>query len=213
VAALSETSGAAAGSASDWISSMRNKNPAVKAKDAPPPQPAAGRAAKKGAAAKKAPAAAAKDAYSAADLGGLNVAHSAAAFAAGSSTILTLADAEILETGAGGAAEGLNEDGGINLENANLAEEERRRKLLKKKREVAAHAQGGAYDDDEFEELGGSGVPSSSKGGGLLNKYDDDEGGAGFTLGGGGAFDVDPDKGMSDFDRQAAGKATSLTAE
>jgi hypothetical protein len=56
-------------------------------------------------------------------------------------------------------------------------------------------------------------VPSSSKGGGLLNKYDDDEGGAGFTLGGGGAFDVDPDKGMSDFDRQAAGKATSLTAE
>ena len=69
-----------------------------------------------------------------------------------------------------------------------------------------------AYDDDEFDELGGSGVSQSANAASsLLNKYDEDSSnGAGFTLTSGGIFAADPDADMTDFDKQAAGKAMSL---
>jgi len=141
VKALSETTGAASSSADDWVKSMRAKNPAKKIKSLPTTtkadkanakQTPASAIASETASASAPPA----DAYSSTDLHGHNIKHSAAAFEAGSSTILTLADSNILDTNDSGAYEGLNEDEGINLENVNLADEERIKQAKKKKQQV-----------------------------------------------------------------------------
>jgi U4/U6.U5 tri-snRNP-associated protein 1 len=217
--ALSDTSGAAAGSAEDWVNAMRAKNPAVKAKDLERKKvakKAAGSAAQATSAAAPTTSASSSD-YDAAHLAGLNVKHSASAFEAGTDTILTLADTNILDMGENGAVAGLNEDEAIDLENANLADEERVKKAIQKKRQMQSLAQGyAAYDDDEFEELGGSGVPmnSNSSKPSLLAKYDQDEDASrGFTLGGGGQFAADPDSHLTDFEKQQQGKQMSLQAE
>ena len=105
--------------------------------------------------------------YDESDLKGMAVSHAASELQAGSTTVMTLADAPLLETNEHNAriVTGLNEDANTpQLENINLAEAAKQSDGLKKKRqlEMGLGRAGGyaGYDDDEFEELGGTGAPS-----------------------------------------------------
>ena len=134
------------------------------------------------------------DKYDESDLKGMAVSHAASELEAGSTTVMTLADAPLLETNEHNAriVTGLNEDANTpQLENINLAEAAKQSDGLKKKRqlEMGLGRAGGyaGYDDDEFEELGGTGAPSrrgrgdgvggSSGSGGTVRK------GRGFQIG------------------------------
>eukprot|EP00522_Entomoneis_paludosa_P007744 CAMPEP_0172441908 /NCGR_PEP_ID=MMETSP1065-20121228/2408_1 /TAXON_ID=265537 /ORGANISM="Amphiprora paludosa, Strain CCMP125" /LENGTH=747 /DNA_ID=CAMNT_0013191527 /DNA_START=8 /DNA_END=2251 /DNA_ORIENTATION=- len=105
--------------------------------------------------------------YGETDLKGLNVAHSMNELEQGSTTVLTLADSEILDLkdDASKKVVGLNEDG-AQLENVNLSETQKQRDGLKEKRQVElGMGRAGGYagfDDDEFMELGGAQGPSKS---------------------------------------------------
>mmetsp|Transcript_31371 Transcript_31371/g.91923 ORF Transcript_31371/g.91923 Transcript_31371/m.91923 type:complete len:924 (+) Transcript_31371:61-2832(+) len=124
--------------------------------------------------------------YGAQDLEGMAVGHAADDFEAGTTTVLTLADASLL--GGDGAAE----SGSHVLENANLRDDGVSRDNLRKKREVEmgmGHAGGYAgYDDDEFEEIGGSQAASrlgSGAGAGASGSggAGDNSGKVGFRIG------------------------------
>ena len=102
--------------------------------------------------------------YSENDLKGLSVAHSVNDLGQGETTVLTLADAEILNVEDNSKkAVGLNEDE-VQLENVNIAEAQKQRDGLKEKRqmEMGMGRAGGyaGFDDDEFMELGGTQGPS-----------------------------------------------------
>ena len=199
---LSETSSSAAGSASEWVRSMRSSSRGKGKTSGNAPQQAT-IAASESAQAQE---------YGSKDLSGMNVGHSAAAFDAGTSTILTMADSNILETGDNGVYSGIN-DQEVVLENVNLAETERVSKAKKKKQMLSSMKYSGGYsgwDDDEFEELGGSGVPSrssASQSASVLSKYNDEDAekkrGHGFALDSSGALGADASElGASEFDSQ-----------
>ena len=98
-------------------------------------------------------------------LEGINVGHAASDFEAGSTTILTLADAPLLvRANDSKKVIGLNDDPeAARLENAQLADDQAQQDRLRQKRQVEmgmGRAGGYAgYDDDEFEELGGVQAP------------------------------------------------------
>ncbi|CAB9517016.1 tri-snRNP-associated protein 1 [Seminavis robusta] len=112
------------------------------------------------------------DKYDADDLKGMTVSHAMGDLEAGSTTVMTLADAPILTTKESNPqiVTGLNEDA-TQLENVNLAEASKQQDGLRKKRqlEMGMGRAGGyaGFDDDEFVELGGTGAPSKrTRGGG-----------------------------------------------
>ena len=155
------------------------------------------------------------DYYDENDLVGMKVAHSASELQTGSSTILTLADAPLLETTESTSKRtlGLNE-GGETLENVNLAEQRIQQEGLQKKRqyELGMGRAGGyaGFDDDEFEELGGTRGPSRLQRGGVAQKRGDldseKQTNRGFRIGDSG----DGSTQMSDFEAIQQGKAISL---
>lgn len=103
-------------------------------------------------------------AYSDQDLQGLHVAHASTELQEGATTVLTLADASILETDESSKKVlGLNE-AGEKLENVDLVDQRKVSEGLKAKRkmELGMGRAGGyaGFDDDEFEELGGALAPS-----------------------------------------------------
>ncbi|KAI2498857.1 SART-1 family protein [Fragilaria crotonensis] len=99
--------------------------------------------------------------YDEAHLEGINVGHATSDFEAGSTTILTLADAPLLvRANDSRKVIGLNDDPETaRLENVQLADDQAQQHRLRQKRQVEmgmGRAGGYAgYDDDEFEELGG----------------------------------------------------------
>lgn len=160
--------------------------------------------------------------YGSRDLDGMQVTHRMADLEAGSSTVLTLADAPILETRTlvSNTVVGLN-DAEDALENVNLSEREKQQDGLRKKRmlEMGMGRAGGyaGFDDEEFEELGGTLGPSRRDrglGGRYANDTHDDFGDGekgksrGFRLGLNKGATDDMDK--SDLDRVQEGKAISL---
>ena len=106
-----------------------------------------------------------KDKYDETDLHGMNVAHNVADLSAGSTTIMTLADAPLLKTSdeTNSKVVGLNDEEQT-LENVELASQQKQRDGLRKKRqlELGMGRAGGyaGFDDDEFEEMSGSIGPS-----------------------------------------------------
>jgi U4/U6.U5 tri-snRNP-associated protein 1 len=106
------------------------------------------------------------------DLKGLTVSHAMSELEAGSTTVMTLADAPLLQTSETnpnmvvGLAEDYHndDDGMIRLENVTLAEAAKQADGLRKKRqlEMGMGRAGGyaGFDDDEFMELGGTRAPS-----------------------------------------------------
>jgi U4/U6.U5 tri-snRNP-associated protein 1 len=103
--------------------------------------------------------------YDEEDLKGMNVAHNLADLDAGSTTIMTLADAPLLKTKdeTNTKVVGLNEEEQL-LENVELTSQQKQRDGLRKKRqlELGMGRAGGyaGFDDDEFEELSGAMGPS-----------------------------------------------------
>ncbi len=103
--------------------------------------------------------------YDEEDLKGMNVAHNLADLDAGSTTIMTLADAPLLKTKdeTNTKVIGLNEEEQL-LENVELTSQQKQRDGLRKKRqlELGMGRAGGyaGFDDDEFEELSGAMGPS-----------------------------------------------------
>ncbi|KAI2509098.1 SART-1 family protein [Fragilaria crotonensis] len=103
--------------------------------------------------------------YDEAHLEGINVGHATSDFEAGSTTILTLADAPLLvRANDSRKVIGLNDDPETaRLENVQLADDQAQQHRLRQKRQVEmgmGRAGGYAgYDDDEFEELGGVQAP------------------------------------------------------
>jgi len=197
IAALSDTKGAASGSAADWVRESRSKSSKTEKSKTDPSSDPSSEEAKSAS-------------YTSSDLSGLNVGHASSAFEAGSDVILTMADTSILETGDNGMYTGVNE-GEAKLENVNLAESERMTKAKKKKQMISSMKYSGGYsgwDDDEFEELGGSGVPSSQNpSSGILGKYNDDgeKRGHGFVLGSSGIVASAGVDEKSDFEKQMNG--------
>jgi U4/U6.U5 tri-snRNP-associated protein 1 len=100
--------------------------------------------------------------YSETDLQGLHVGHALHELPEGSTTVLTLADAPLLQKDALVPTKvlGLNDDAVVALENVHLAQEQQRQHGLREKRNVELGLAGAALDDDEFEELGGTQGPS-----------------------------------------------------
>ena len=113
--------------------------------------------------------------YTEDDVKGLTVGHAVSDFQEGSTTVLTLADSEILASADDGGVlrkqRALNDDEEVRLENVNLAEQDTVQRGLSEKRkmEMGMGRAGGyaGFDDDEFEELGGTQGPSRSARGGL----------------------------------------------
>jgi len=165
------------------------------------------------------------DKYDEEDLKGINVSHAMSELEAGSTTVMTLADAPLLESSQHNPhlAKGLNRNDGPTLENVNLAEQGKQADGLKKKRqlELGMGRAGGyaGFDDDEFAELGGTGAPSrSSRRGPFGGDYEDEEDGdrkkgkrIGFQIGQ--DYEDDNDKDKSDLFAMEAGKAISLEQE
>lgn len=154
-----------------------------------------------------------KQSYEDNDLEGLQVSHKMSELEAGSTTVLTLADAPLLEKNASNKATGLNEAEDT-LENTNLAERKKEKDGLKKKRmlEMGMGRAGGyaGFDDEEFEELGGTLGPSRKERGNVLLQGSNEDASAptrGFRLGV--EKDTD-DQAVSDFDAIQQGKAISL---
>ena len=143
----------------------------------------------------------------------LTVAHNTSDFETGTTTVLTLADRDILDA---------EEDNENALENVNMSESATVKDNLKQKRMVEmgmGHAGGYAgYDDDEFEELGGSqmvlGMDSKSKAkgkGGRDSQGDGEKKKTGFKLGGEIVEEKDEEKG-SDLFATLSGKSVSLVS-
>lgn len=110
------------------------------------------------------------DAYTRDDLSGMRVAHGLDAFEAGESEILTLKDADILETDDHGVVRGLA-DGEDELESVAMAEV-RRRQEAKDREKRARQGAYQAFDDAEFEEGAGVGPGAQRK---ILSHYDEEE--------------------------------------
>lgn len=130
------------------------------------------------------------EAYTSSDLQGLYVAHSAAAFTTGSTTILTLSDAQILsKDDESKKVTGLKQEGGNELTNVNMMDDTNALENLKRKRQVelgAGRAGGYAgFDDEEFEEFGGVvGYEGDVLGGSLASGGGGNKkGDKGFTIG------------------------------
>jgi U4/U6.U5 tri-snRNP-associated protein 1 len=150
--------------------------------------------------------------YGEKELEGLQVTHNMAELEAGSTTVLTLADAPLLETRSHRQVVGLNEGEGA-LENVNLTEEKKQQDGLRKKRllEMGLGRAGGysGFDDEEFEELGGTLGPARKE---RANPdYESGDEGApkakGFRIG---AIKGEGDEEITDFDKISTGKAISL---
>jgi U4/U6.U5 tri-snRNP-associated protein 1 len=152
----------------------------------------------------------------------MRVAHAASELEAGSTTVLTLADAPLLQSSENNQhiVTGLNEDERVNeLENVNLAEHAKQSDGLKKKRqlELGMGRAGGyaGFDDDEFVELGGAGAPSRMARGQLQHDSSAKQKAAaaaarrGFTIGGDFNQDSKRDPG-DDLFAGESGKAVSL---
>jgi U4/U6.U5 tri-snRNP-associated protein 1 len=127
--------------------------------------------------------------YTSSDLQGLHVKHDASSFTAGTTTILTLSDAPLLQIDStSNKITGLNSTNN-ELSNVNLMDETNASINLKKKRQIelgAGRAGGYAgFDDDEFDELGGVGLMDY----GEQLKLGADGGGGGKTKG----FAIGPD--------------------
>lgn len=157
--------------------------------------------------------------YDEEDLEGINVGHAVSDFEAGSTTILTLADAPLLQTAEGSKKLiGLNDiEDSVRLENSQLADQQIQKDRLRQKRQVEmglGRAGGYAgYDDDEFEELGGVQAPTRLARGALPNAITGDETSTkrrGFQLGGALAHDKAGAEPVSDLFAHEAGKAISL---
>jgi U4/U6.U5 tri-snRNP-associated protein 1 len=195
-------------SALSWAERMRQQT-----KDLPPTNAKETKASNGG----KQSKASKSDAYGDQDLQGIQVSHKMSEIEAGSTTILTLADAPLLQTkdGTSKRVVGLN-DGAVALENVNLAEQSKQQDGLRKKRllELGMGRAGGyaGFDDEEFEELGGTLGPARQERSSALPDDMEDEDGTGkssrgFRIG------IDPNKGdasMNDFDKMQHGKAISL---
>ena len=155
------------------------------------------------------------DYYDEKDLVGMNVAHDASELQTGSTTVLTLADAPLLETTESTTKRtlGLNE-GGETLENVSLAEQKIQQEGLQKKRqyELGLGRAGGyaGFDDDEFAELGGTKGPSRMQRGALSQQHgaldDEKQSNRGFRIGDNG----NESKATTDFEAIQQGKAVSL---
>lgn len=119
------------------------------------------------------------DGYDESNLEGMQVRNSMAGLEAGGNTVLTLADAPILETKTfvSNKVVGINEEEDA-LENVDLTEQDKQQDGLRKKRmlELGMGRAGGyaGFDDEEFEELGGTLGPSR-KVRGSGNKQDDEK--------------------------------------
>ena len=129
------------------------------------------------------------DVYGEEDLEGIQVTHAASDFQAGSTTVLTLADSELLETQENRKVVGLK-GSEERLENVDLANKRAQEDGLRKKRqlELGMGRAGGyaGFDDDEFEELGGARGPSRLPRGasGPADNDDDNDGPkGGFKIG------------------------------
>jgi U4/U6.U5 tri-snRNP-associated protein 1 len=173
---------------------------------------------KKGKAEKEnAAGAAVSTSYSEEDVKGLKVGHSVGDFQEGSTTVLTLADTEILtadETSK--RVTGLNEDD-AQLENVNMAENDTVEEGLRQKRkmEMGLGRAGGyaGFDDDEFEELGGAQGPSRAARGALgldVEKTKKRKVRRGFQIGA--MLDEQDQEAESDLFAAETGKAISLQA-
>jgi len=158
--------------------------------------------------------------YDEADLEGLHVSHAASDFEAGSTTILTLADAPLLKTQENSTkVVGLNNETQQTLQNVELANQQAQEDGLKKKRqlELGMGRAGGyaGFDDDEFEELGGSQGPSRlARGQQQQQKQDPSESGRrGFTLDAKGTVgNTEESKSGGDLFAHQSGLAISLEA-
>eukprot|EP00934_Nitzschia_sp_Nitz4_P004786 Nitzschia sp. Nitz4//scaffold88_size82704//30801//33128//NITZ4_005289-RA/size82704-processed-gene-0.50-mRNA-1//1//CDS//3329559485//4776//frame0 len=148
------------------------------------------------------------------ELEGMHVSHNANEFETGSTTVLTLADAPLLQTQHDGKAVGLNEDG-VALENVSLMQSKKQEDGLRKKRllEMGMGRAGGyaGFDDDEFEELGGT-IGPSRQARSAFGGDDMDESGPSAVMGGFqiGRAGVSGEENISDFDKIQRGKAVSL---
>jgi U4/U6.U5 tri-snRNP-associated protein 1 len=191
-------------SALSWADQMRKKNGETQEADAEPRKTKSN-----------------DDNYNEDDLEGLQVAHNMDDLEAGTTTVLTLADAPLLSTNLDYETSkihvGLN-DGDVALENVSLAEHKKQQDGLRKKRmlELGMGRAGGyaGFDDEEFEELGGTLGPSKRDRTNPLLGDAMEEGKAsrGFRIGGSkeGSADGPP---TSDFDKIQMGKAVSLVPE
>ena len=152
------------------------------------------------------------------DLEGINVGHAVSDFEAGSTTILTLADAPLLQTAEGSKKViGLNDiEDSARLENAQLSDQQIQKDRLRQKRQVEmgmGRAGGYAgYDDDEFEELGGVQAPTRLARGAVPASTVDDKSTKrrGFQLGGALFHDNQGGDPVRDLFAHEAGKAISL---
>merc|ERR1712224_751249 len=155
--------------------------------------------------------------YDESDLEGMQVKNSMVGLEAGESTVLTLADAPILQTKTHVANKvvGINEEEDA-LENIGLSEQEKQQDGLRKKRmlEMGMGRAGGyaGFDDEEFEELGGTLGPSREERGSHF-KHDEEDSenqnkSHGFRIGSrkiGSAAD-----GKTDLDKVQRGESISL---
>ncbi|KAL3942980.1 MAG: hypothetical protein SGBAC_002931 [Bacillariaceae sp.] len=145
------------------------------------------------------------------DLDGMQVSHKMSELEAGSTTVLTLADAPLLAKNESNKATGLNEAEDT-LENDNLREQKQQQDGLRKKRmlEMGMGRAGGyaGFDDEEFEELGGSMGPSRRERGNQFLEGEDENQPAklGFRLG----SKRQNEEKLTDFDAIQQGKAISL---
>ncbi|CAJ1966904.1 unnamed protein product [Cylindrotheca closterium] len=146
------------------------------------------------------------------DLEGMQVSHKMSELEAGSTTVLTLADAPLLEKNESNKATGLNEAEDT-LENDNLRDQKKQQDGLRKKRmlEMGMGRAGGyaGFDDEEFEELGGTLGPSRKERGNLFlgdNEDEDQPSRLGFRLG----STREKEEKITDFDAIQRGKAISL---
>jgi len=162
-----------------------------------------------------------ESAYDEKDLEGMQVKNSMADIEAGSTAVLTLADASILETKTSSRkVVGINEEEDA-LEDIALTEREKQQDGLRKKRmlEMGMGRAGGyaGFDDEEFEELGGIGPSHRATSAALLDDEEDEESGAkkkqnrGFRIGS--ERDALADAAMTDFDKVQQGKTVSLVGK
>jgi len=155
--------------------------------------------------------------YTSADLAGLKVSHNAAEFAAGSTTVLTLADQRIINVdGDTHKATDVNA-AEIELVNVNMDHDSQARENLKRKRqiELGSGRAGGysGFDDEEFGELGGVGLNEDGPIGHRVGDAVSSSKGKGFSIGSDGnvkARKIESKK--SDLFSSLSGKAISLAS-
>jgi len=148
------------------------------------------------------------DKYDESNLEGMQVRNNLVGLEAGGNTVLTLADAPILETktSVSNKVVGINEEEDA-LENINLTEQEKQQNGLRKKRmlELGMGRAGGyaGFDDEEFEELGGTIGPSRQDRGSHSKEQDEKQG---FRIGSQNKDDTT----KMDFDKIQHGESISL---